>query len=140
MEKFVIDANVVISALIKKGFAFDLIVSLSKAGIKLISPDFLWEEVERKKGKILKYSKLEEKELDFLIRFLSKRIEVVPKEKYEEFIPKAEELLKEHKKDVPYVALALKLGCGIWSNEKRLAELNEVEVFPTNELKKLFLI
>jgi len=113
MEKLVIDANVVISALIRKGFTFDLIVGLSKAGIKLVSPDFLWEEVKKRKGKILKYSNLEENELDFLIRFLSKRIEAVPKEKYEEFIPKAEELLKEHKKDVPYVALALKLGCGI---------------------------
>ena len=140
MEKLVIDANVVISALIKRGFAFDLIIGLRRAGVKLVSPDFLWEEVERKKGKILKYSKLEEKELDFLIGVLAKRIEVVPKEKYEEFIPKAEELLKEHRKDVPYVALALKFGCGIWSNEKRLAKLKEVKVFPTHELKKLFLI
>jgi len=140
MEKLVIDANVVISALIKKGFAFDLIVALSRVGIKLLSPDFLWEEVEKKKGRILKYSKLEENELDFLIKFLFKRIEVVPKEEYEEFIPKAEELLKEHKKDVPYVALALRFGCGIWSNEKRLAKLEEVKVFSTHELRKLFLI
>jgi len=48
MEKFVVDANIVISALIKRGFAFDLIVGLRRAGIKLVSPDFLWKEVERK--------------------------------------------------------------------------------------------
>ena len=66
--------------MIKKGFAFDLIVALSRVGIKLLSPDFLWEEVEKKKGRILKYSKLEENELDFLIKFLFKRIGVVPKE------------------------------------------------------------
>ncbi|HDD71481.1 MAG TPA: hypothetical protein ENF99_00655 [Candidatus Aenigmarchaeota archaeon] len=62
------------------------------------------------------------------------------RKEYEEFIPKAEELLKEHKKDVPYVALALRFGCGIWSNEKRLAKLEEVKVFSTHELRKLFLI
>jgi len=140
MDKLVIDANVVVSALIKKGFTFELIVALRKSEVKLVSPDFLWDEVEKRKGKILKYSKLGEIELNFLIRFLSKRIEIVPKEEYEEFIPKSEELLKEHKKDVPYVALALKLGCEIWSNEKRLTKLKEVRVVPTHELKKLFLI
>ena len=37
MEKLVIDANVVISALIKRGFAFDLIVGLRERKTKYLN-------------------------------------------------------------------------------------------------------
>ncbi len=36
--------------------------------------------------------------------------------------------------DIQYFALALKLGCPIWSNDKALKEQNTVEVISTGEL------
>ena len=43
---------------------------------------------------------------------------------------------KKNKKDVLYFALALKLKCGIWSNDKKLKEQNKVKVYCTGELLK----
>ena len=40
--------------------------------------------------------------------------------------------------DVELVALALALGCPVWSNDNDLVELKEIEVYPTAVmLKKL---
>ena len=37
-------------------------------------------------------------------------------------------------KDTQYLALALKLNCAIWSNDKKLKEQDKVKVYSTNEL------
>ncbi|MEM0054219.1 MAG: PIN domain-containing protein [Nitrososphaeria archaeon] len=44
--RLVIDANIVISSLIGNGTIFLLIKELSKAGVRLVSPSFLKEEIE----------------------------------------------------------------------------------------------
>ncbi|MBI2152065.1 hypothetical protein HYU21_05030 [Candidatus Woesearchaeota archaeon] len=36
-----------------------------------------------------------------------------------------------------YFALALKLNCALWSNDKKLREQSEVKVYNTYELVKL---
>jgi predicted nucleic acid-binding protein len=38
--------------------------------------------------------------------------------------------------DIDFFALALKLGCGIWSNEERLKRQSAVKVLTTEELLK----
>jgi len=53
MEKLVIDANVVISALIRKGFTFDLIVGLNKAGINSFLQIFFGKKLRKGKVKYL---------------------------------------------------------------------------------------
>ncbi len=137
-KKFVIDANVVFSALIKRSLPFELIISLPKIEINLYSPDFLWEEVDKRIDRLLRFSQLSLYHLNFLITFLSKRIKIVSKSEYKEFIPDAEKLLPEHKKDIPYLSVALKLSCPLWSNETRFKKQSRVKVFSTHELKKLF--
>ena len=66
-------------------------------------------------------------------------LEVIPKSEYERFLSEAKNLLPEHPKDGPYFALALKLSIPIWSSEKRFKKQSKVKVFPTHELKELFL-
>ena len=39
--------------------------------------------------------------------------------------------------DVPYLALALKLGCAIWSNDKELKKQSVVKVYNTQEILQL---
>ncbi|MEK6968674.1 MAG: PIN domain-containing protein [Nanoarchaeota archaeon] len=39
--------------------------------------------------------------------------------------------------DVAYFALALYLGCPIWSNDKRLKEQNKVRIITTKELAQI---
>ncbi|RLJ01631.1 MAG: hypothetical protein DRP10_03570 [Candidatus Aenigmatarchaeota archaeon] len=45
--------------------------------------------------------------------------------------------LAPHNKDVEYFALALKLGCAIWSNERDFKKQEVVKVLSTKELKDL---
>ena len=51
-------------------------------------------------------------------------------------IPEAKEI-SPHLKDVEYFALALKLGCGIWSREKAFRDQSRVKVYSTGELLEL---
>ena len=41
-------------------------------------------------------------------------------------------------KDIVYFALAIHLRCSIWTNEKKLKEQEEIRVYHTHELIKLF--
>jgi len=61
----VVDANVVFSALIREGvtlrlFEFNSIFEI----FELFAPEFIWEEIEEYKDKIIKKSKLSEEELE----------------------------------------------------------------------------
>lgn len=49
------------------------------------------------------------------------------------FMKKAK-LLSPDPNDCPYFALALKLGCPIWSNDKRLKTQYNVKVYSTEDL------
>lgn len=60
--------------------------------------------------------------------------EFVPLEELKEFRDRAESVCPDPK-DIPYFALALKLGCPIWSNERKLKEgQSVVNVFSTEDL------
>ncbi|UCE75523.1 MAG: hypothetical protein JSV56_10795 [Methanomassiliicoccales archaeon] len=65
-----------------------------------------------------------------------RRIELIPHEEIKPFIDKARAISPDIK-DVPYVALALKLHIFIWSNDKALKEKQrEVVVYSTSDLMK----
>jgi len=62
---------------------------------------------------------------------------LIPKEEIEPFIEKAEKISPDQK-DVPYLALTLKLRCGLWSNDRDLKEKqNTIQVYSTEELIKM---
>jgi|Deesub1362B_J571_1020462.scaffolds.fasta_scaffold40536_1 predicted nucleic acid-binding protein len=138
--KLVVDANVVFSALVKKGVAFlvFLLNSLSKK-FEFIAPEYLWIEIDNKKEKVLKYSRLSGKELEELTSFLKREIEIIPNSEFLEFIPKAESLLKCHEKDTPYLALALAFNCAIFSGDEKLESLSPVPVYSPRELLNILL-
>lgn len=66
-------------------------------------------------------------------------IEIIPESEYLHLLPKAEEFLKEHKKDSPYLALALAFNCGIFSGNPKLKELSPVRVYSPRELLDILL-
>lgn len=107
--KLVVDANVVFSALIKKGIAFSVFLPNSLSNkFEFIAPEYLWIEIDSKKEKMLKYSGLSREELDELISFLKREIEVIPSYEFLEFIPRAENFLKGHEKR--YAILSFGIG------------------------------
>jgi predicted nucleic acid-binding protein len=68
---------------------------------------------------------------------LRKKIKAIPNEEIESFIPIAKEICPDPK-DVDYFALALKLNCGIWSNDKVLKQQNKVQIYSTAEIMKIY--
>ena len=127
----VIDANIVISSLI--GRKLDNLIFSPK--LDLVAPERLFTEIMRHREEILLKSGLAKLEFEILIILLEKKIKLVPMEEFIALLPKAEELLEEHKKDTPYVALALKFNCPFWSYEERFKKIGEVESLTTSEVR-----
>lgn len=134
----VVDAEVIFAALIARGFTLELIKILSEHGVDLISPDYVSEEIKRRKNKLIRFSGLSETQLDFVINLIFEKIKIVNREEYVQYLEEAEKLVP-HKRDIPYFALALAKNSAIWSNEKSFKKQSKVKVLSTNELKKTFL-
>ena len=128
----VIDANIALSSLIS-GRLTDLVLSPK---LDLVAPERFFSEIKKHKAEALEKSRLSETEFDILLFLLEKKISLVPMEEFIDLFPKAEILLKEHKKDAPYIALALKLNCPFWSWEKRFEKLNKVESLTTKDIRE----
>ena len=112
--KFVIDTNVVFSALIGNKKAQSLIFSK-----EVIAPKMMFLEIFKHKEKIKKFSKVD---IDLLFCELSKYIKVID----EDFIPietikEAYELCKDIDiKDISFVALSLYLKAPLITGDKKL--------------------
>lgn len=101
-------------------------------GIKLIAPEYAFDELRNNKDVLIKYSKLSEKEVDFLISVLELFVEAKPFVFFEEFKEEAKKISPDPK-DAPFSALALKSNAAIWSNEPRLKRQSKVRVLSTRD-------
>src|SRR3989344_1129155 len=113
-DKFVADANVVISSLVMKGVPSSVFSSNSiSKKFEFIAPEFLLEEVKKHKSRVLEITKLSKQEFEEAYKFLLSEITFIPAEEFSEFLPKARQLAP-HEKDVPYAALSLTFNCPIF--------------------------
>jgi predicted nucleic acid-binding protein len=132
--ELVIDANILMSALIaSNGFTYDFIFN---DRIKLFSPDYLLQEFEKHKKEILEKSNLTKEELQLFLSLISSRINFIEKSEFEKFLKQASEITPDIN-DTVYFALALKLNCPIWSNDKKLKQQNKIKIYSTEELTKV---
>jgi predicted nucleic acid-binding protein len=131
--KLVIDANIVISCLISGGIS-EIVFSPK---LELYAPELLFTEMRKHKQEIISKSSLLEEDIDLLLLLIEKQVTIVSKIEFLSEILQAEAVLREHKKDIPYVALALHLKCPIWSYEKRLDNIKGIEIFTTQEIINL---
>jgi len=129
----VVDANIIFSALIG-GRLTDLFLS---SKLDLVAPELIFVEFLRNKEELIRRSKLSEEDFNILLTLLERRIKVIPFEEFEDLFSKAEELLGDHIKDAPYVALALKLKCPFWTYEKRFKKIREVKCLTTEDIAKI---
>ena len=76
-----------------------------------------------------------------IAEFIIGQINIVPQSEFEEFLPKAKEIARDHPKDVPYIALSLKLNCPIFSGDKKLKEIYPEKVLsPRDMLNKFYVL
>lgn len=135
----VVDANILFSFFKKGSARAQIIGELPRRGVKLISPDFVMEELFSMGKRVMQFSGIDELEFMFMFSLLDKAVESFPKSVYERLLPEANRLSPHGTgtKDDPYFALALSLNCPIWSDEKEFKIQSGVEIFSTAELVRL---
>lgn len=133
----VVDANIIFSALIKGGKTLDIfLLNRRVKKFEFMAPEYLIVEVEKHFDEIAEKTKLSTDELEKVLGFLEREIKFMPFEEFRDSRKEAEQASPDPD-DVQYFALALKMGIGIWSNDKTLKKQSAVKVFSTEELLKV---
>ncbi len=134
--RLVVDANVVFSALLKKGASRKII---SDRRIVLFAPLALLKEIEKYAGELKKRSGLQSRNFLELTKTILSRIRMVEDREIEPFLPAAKHLCIDPN-DVAYVACALAVNAELWSRDRHLKQ-PRIKCWNTEELgRKLELI
>jgi len=136
MQISIVDATVLFAAIIGKGKTNYLFF---EDKLRLVALPYLIEEFNKNIGAIAKICGLSESEVIEEFEILKRRVEIFSIYKFPDEIQSKAEKLAPHRKDVPYFALALHLGCAIWSREENFKKQGEVKVYFTPELVDIFL-
>ncbi len=88
--KLVVDANILISALIRDGASREIIFANE---FNLVCPEYLSEELEKYKILIANKSGLTAEEVSLMIALLFKRIRIIPSADYQTKMLEAESLM-----------------------------------------------
>ncbi|MCR4368755.1 MAG: PIN domain-containing protein [archaeon] len=132
----VVDANIVIAALVKDSTTRKLLLSEK---FELAAPQFLFEELEKHVSEISKKAKVGKIELNKLILHMQKtsKITIYESGGFRGLMKEAQKISPD-KNDSQYFALALHLNCQIWSNDKEMKNQDKVGIFNTKEILELY--
>jgi predicted nucleic acid-binding protein len=130
--KLVIDANVVVSALIADSKTRELIVTLEP---DLLTPAFVYDEIETYEELIVEKSGMEPDRVAQFIDLLFQYIEVVPADDFYSAIDRADEAIgNTDPDDVLYLACAIACDAAIWSDDSDFDEQTLVETYSTSDV------
>jgi len=130
--KLVVDANVIISALIADSKTRELIVTLEP---DLFTPEFVHDEIGNYEELIVEKSGMTPGRVAQFVDLLFQYIEVVPASKFHPYIEEADAAIGEtDPDDVLYVACALASDADIWSDDTDFDEQDVVETHSTTEV------
>jgi len=141
--KIIIDTNILISTIMSSGGGVGTFLLKDLREIEKYSCYYLYIEVFDKKEKIIRYSKISEKEVLELLYLVLKNIQFInenqiSKASWEE----ARELTKDiDVKDISFVALTIEIGAKLWTGDKKLYKglkrKGFMDVVNLEDLKKL---
>ena len=130
--RLVVDANVIISALIADSKTRELIVTLDP---DLLTPQFIRDEIENYENLIAEKSGREPRRVQQFVELLFQYIEVVPADEFSSYIEGADEAIGDtDPDDVLYVACALANDAHIWSDDSDFKEQDIVEAYSTSDV------
>lgn len=129
----VVDANMVIATLVKDGKTTEAFVN---SRLSLYAPEFILEELLKYGEEIAAKTHRSLESLSLMISEILSLVQIVPRSEIEPFLDKARSISPDPKDDV-YLALALKLACPLWSNDTRLKEQKEIQIYSTDELLRV---
>lgn len=131
--KVTIDANILFAALIREGETRKL---LTNPQLIIYTPAFIFTKLLKYKEEILKKSKNNKEELDYLIAIILKNINLVNDEELKAYIPAAQTLTTDTK-DTIYFACALHKDTNIWTNDMDFKKQKRIKIHTTEELIKI---
>lgn len=135
MRTLIIDSNILISALIKKGPTRKI---LTNSNMNFVFPEYGLEEVYFHKHTIVKKSRVSEREFNILLLRLLKYVNLIPLDVIVKFREEADRIMGEiDRKDTPFVALALAFNCPIWSDDNHFKKQKEVKIFTTKDILRM---
>ena len=126
----VVDANILISLLIAKGNKQELFFS---EHVTPHSPELVLFEIGKYWKRISEGSGVPEDELKLAFSGIREQLITLPLSEIKPWLKEAERISPD-KDDTEYFALALKLNCPIWSEDKLLKKQSIVKVLNTPEL------
>jgi len=129
--RLVVDTNILFSFFWKKSFLKKLMLSQD---LGLFSPEFALLEIKKYEGEIRRKTGLSKEEFNSKRADLTMSVAFVSLDEYSKFFKKLKSV--PDKDDIDFFALALKLKCPLWSNEKILKAQSILKVFSTADLLK----
>lgn len=129
----VVDSNIIISALIKKGVSRFLLFDFNA---EFITSAYTLSEIEKHKKEILKKSGLSENEYQRLVEITFRYIKIISPNKYNFEMDKARKLIKDSD-DVIFLARAIAFNYPIWTDDKHFLEQKEIEIITTKRMINL---
>lgn len=134
--KLVVDANVVMSALIADSRTRELLVTLEST---LVTPEIVHDEIQDHEDLVAEKSEMESDRIQQFTDLLFDHVETIPARKFYQEIDRAEAAIGEtDPDDVLYLACALGCAEGIWSDDTDFRELDLVPTFTTDEIVRTF--
>jgi predicted nucleic acid-binding protein len=139
--KFVIDTNVLITYFWSQSIIHDLLLFQ----FDLISPEYALEEINDHADEIMKKTKITKDIFSKRKMELARTVEFIPLEEYESEFQIVLHLFKNQHhqiddallKDIDFYALAIKVGCPIWTNDKGFKKQKDIMVMNTKEIISL---
>ena len=140
--RLVVDSNVLFTFFWKDS----VFRSFLDKPVQLFSPEYALEEINKYSLEIMKKTSVSKEQFKKLKQELALKVEFISLEKYSTLFHKVLSIASKFSKheyepfvkDIDFFALAVKIHCSIWSNDKLFKKQSEVLVFTTREIIELF--
>lgn len=133
--ELVVDANILISGLLKDGITRELMFNTT---LDLYTSEFIFIEFFNHIKELAKKADMAKNEFKDLAEILvvESNLKIITKEEIKSFTALADKISPDPD-DAQYFATALKLNCAIWSNDKELKNQNYVKIYSTSDIIKM---
>lgn len=130
--ELVADTNILLAALLKPSVTQKLLFSDRTL---LFVPEHSLSEIKKHSGEFARRMGKTKEEFETALCLILSNVKIIPSEEYVSFKQRALSLCpQKHRDDWPFLALALSLGCPLWSNDKALKKQGGTSVYSTSEL------